>query len=139
MDPFRSVLNVRAHHLLCLLGFRGNGYSQEFVLNMGRVASATFLMGAQLQIVDSCDTICSACPHRRDNECGKKKDSPQIVKRHDTEVASKLGVKIGTELVWREVRTLIRQNITPEDLGKVCRNCEWLKFGYCVDALKQLQ
>ncbi len=32
-----SIINIRAHHLLCLQGFQGYGYSQDFVRNMAEI------------------------------------------------------------------------------------------------------
>ena len=139
MAELADAIKIRAHHLLCLLGFRGLGYNQEFINTMKKVAEAVFNKRARLRIVDSCDIICSACPYRKGNECAKKKDSSQEVKKQNMELAGKLGIKIGMDLDWRHAKTLIMQNITPEDLGKLCKRCEWLKFGYCVDGLKQLR
>ena len=138
MAELASPIEIRTHHLLCLLGFRGLGYDQAFIDTMTKVAEAITVKGAQLRIIGSCDTICSACPYRKDNDCGKRKDSTQSVNNQDKEVADKLGIEIGMELGWPEVKTLIRQNINPEDLVNLCRDCEWLNFGYCVDGLKQL-
>lgn len=131
-------LEIRVHHLLCLLGFRGLGYGDEFVANMKRVASATFFSPNTLKIVDHCDSICSACPYQKGDECRKEKDSAQQVKSRDRELAAKLGVQTGISLSWQEVRELIRQKIAPADLVEICRECEWLKLGYCVDSIKKL-
>jgi hypothetical protein len=114
------------------------GYSEEFVANMRKVAKATFLSGNALKIIAHCDAICSACPHRIGDECHKNDDSAQEVKRQDYEVAAKLGVQIGSKLDWQEARVLIRQKVSPDDLVGICRDCEWLKFGYCVDGIKEL-
>lgn len=136
MDRLAPPLKIRAHHLLCLLGFRGMGYSEEFVANMKKVAKATFFSGNTLMVVDHCDVICSVCPHGKGDECHKNEDSAQKVKRHDYEVVAKLAVPTGTKFTWQEARVLISQKVSPEDLVEICRDCEWLKFGYCADALK---
>lgn len=46
-------LRIRAHHVLCILGFRGEGYSREFVENMRRVVDIIRANPqAVIQIVD---------------------------------------------------------------------------------------
>lgn len=59
-DPIR----IRAHHLLCIPGFQGYGYSSDFIIHMEKIIS--FLKSnpnADLQIVDNTDELCSRCPH----------------------------------------------------------------------------
>lgn len=139
MGKLSYPLKIRAHHLLCLLGFRRIGYSRQFVANMQKVAESTFSSHNALHIVDRCDAICSACPYRNDDECQKEEDSAQLFKRQDHEVANRLGVEIGSELTWQELLALISQNITSADILEVCRDCEWLKSGYCIDAIERLR
>ena len=139
MDRLASPLNIRAHHLLCLLGFRGTGYNEEFVANLKKVAKAAFFSNSSLKIIDCCDAICAACPYGNEDECHKNENSAQQAQRQDREVADELGVQTGSELTWQEVRELIRQKIRPDDLVKICRGCEWLKVGYCLDAIEELR
>ena len=139
MGRLASPLEIRAHHLLCLLGFHGMGYNEEFIANLKMVALATIFSNSSLKIIDHCDAICAACPHRNEDECHKSEDSAQQVQRQDSEVADKLGVQTCSELTWQGVRELIRQKIRPDDLVKICRDCEWLKFRYCVDAIEEIR
>ena len=36
----KKVLNIRAHHFLCMQGFQGYGYSETFVMNMTKIIKA---------------------------------------------------------------------------------------------------
>ena len=51
-------MRIRAHHLLCILGFRGLGYDKRFVQNMERIVSAVrHNADLGLTLTDSCDDI----------------------------------------------------------------------------------
>lgn len=53
-------MKLRAHHLICLLGFRGLGYSPEFVENMARIADQLrSFPHTVIEIVRRPDDICS--------------------------------------------------------------------------------
>ena len=130
------TLDLRAHHLLCLLGYRELGYSREFIENMKEVSVA--VSSKLLRIVDFCDIICAYCPYRNNDKCGKREDSAEKTTRQDQEVANRIGIKIGTELYLQEVWRAARGKIFPTDLYKICEGCEWLDLGYCADGLKKL-
>ena len=60
-DPMR----IRAHHLLCMQGFQGYGYSKDFALHMLKVMD--HIMDnplCELDIITECDEICLHCPHK---------------------------------------------------------------------------
>ncbi|MBT9160333.1 MAG: DUF1284 domain-containing protein [Dehalococcoidia bacterium] len=123
-----ASLEIRAHHLLCLLGFRGLGYSKEFTENMRNVLATAFSADTLLKIVDRCDAICASCPYREGSECVKKKDSAEKTWRQDQRIAIRLGIKIGDELPSRELWALVRGRIAPLDLPQLCDGCEWLDY-----------
>ena len=135
--PYESM-QLRGHHLLCLLGFRGLGYSQRFVENMGRVAEVVFAQSIDIKVVDHCDIICSACPHFTGERCNKKKDSASQVRVRDLKVIGKLGLQVGAEVPARELWARVRRSVTPRDLREICTDCEWLKLGHCIDGLKRM-
>ena len=57
------TIRLRGHHLLCLLTYRGVGYSDTFVANLDRVA-ARLTGGEAVEIVagpdDVCEPLCAA-------------------------------------------------------------------------------
>ena len=131
MTRDRLLLEIRAHHLLCLPGYRGLGYSDEFTQDMWKVSAAVFAYGTILKIVDRCDAICVSCPDRKGNECGKGKNSAAKIRKQDQAVAARLGVRIEDEVRSPEIWTLVRCRIRPPDLPQLCGECEWL--GYCLN------
>ncbi len=139
MGELAPPLKIRAHHLLCLLGFRGLGYSQEFVLRMGKVVEElssdstspiTFLVG--------CDIICASCPHNKENKCSKRADSELRVGKLDLEVLWRLGFEVGAQVTAGEVWARIKARLSVGDISEICRDCEWVELGYCAEGLERL-
>jgi uncharacterized protein len=52
------TVRLRGHHLLCLLTYRGEGYSPAFVANLDRLA-ARLADGEAAELVDEPDDICA--------------------------------------------------------------------------------
>ncbi|MES2907213.1 MAG: DUF1284 domain-containing protein [Pseudomonadota bacterium] len=61
-------IRLRGHHLLCLLTYKGEGYTPRFIENYDAVASQ-LSAGAPFEIIEGPDDICapllaeSACAH----------------------------------------------------------------------------
>lgn len=139
MGELAHPVRIRGHHLLCLLGFRGLGYSPEFVETMEKVFkefhSNTTL---PITIVTGCDIICDSCPHNRGNECQKKEGSARRVKSKDAMILKKLGFPANTGTTSGEAWRRVKERILPEDLTAMCQRCEWLGLGYCNEGLAEL-
>lgn len=129
-------IEIRAHHLLCLIGFRGLGYDEKFIENMENVAQLFRSNGAIFSIINTADSICSACPYNKDGNCAKEQDSERRVRSKDLQVIDRLGLAVGDELRSDELLKLIKERISPADMTKICQGCEWLNLGYCTDGLK---
>jgi len=140
MGELASPLKIRAHHLLCLLGFRSLGYSQEFITTMGKVvenlrSNSTF----PIILVAECDIICTSCPHNKGNKCLKEADSESKVKTRDLEVLHRLGFEAGAQIPAGKAWTRIKERLSFEHIAEICRDCEWLELGYCVEGLERLK
>jgi hypothetical protein len=59
---------------MCTLAFQGYGYSHGFVENYKKIASKVISdPNAQIEVVDSLDSICSACPNQtKQGKCTKQ-------------------------------------------------------------------
>lgn len=129
---------LRGHHFLCLYGFRGLGYSQEFVNNMNAVLQAILREPAQMvQPVDVADDICQACPHLQDGRCAKRgEQSDTRVREHDRTVLRRLGIKPGHALPASQVFAAVERHISAEDLPSLCERCQWLPLGWCQEGMR---
>ncbi len=132
-------IRIRAHHLLCLLGFRGWGYSKQFVDNMQRIAQKFYDPATLLEVVVGCDAICDFCPYNKAGECCRGEGSSQKVDQQDLEVMAKLGLKPETRLSSDEARARIKESFSVQDLSCICGDCEWLNLGYCTEGLNRLK
>ncbi|MDO8716527.1 MAG: DUF1284 domain-containing protein [Dehalococcoidales bacterium] len=140
MGELAHPLTIRGHHLLCLLGFRGRGYSPAFVEAMRRVSEVfRFDLDASIVLVTWCDVICASCPHNIDDECRKSPDAASRIKDKDAAILKKLGFRANALTTPREAWERVRENFTPGDITAMCGRCQWLELGYCVEGLTRLR
>jgi hypothetical protein len=132
---------LRAHHLICILGFRGLGYSKEYVDNMTKiVALLRSSPDTLIEIVSKPDDICARCPFLGKKGCQQKgPESEEVVRNRDLTVMERLNLVAGEIITWAKAEKGIRSSISPEDLVSICQDCQWLPQGYCVAALKRLR
>ena len=131
-------LQLRAHHLLCLHGFRGLGYSPQFVENMwlvkNRIERDSNLL---IELTDTPDAICAACPHLVGGLCHRKgSESEARLRSMDREVLNRLGFQPGHRAPCHQLVALVQQRIAPADLTSICAGCQWIELGYCRDGLR---
>ncbi|MBE3579888.1 MAG: DUF1284 domain-containing protein [Caldanaerobacter subterraneus] len=92
-------MEIRGHHFLCMLGFRGLGYDEEFVKNMNEIIERLYNEQYMLiKVVDNVDNICSTCPNNVNGECTAEK-YPGSVREKDRAILKILGIEVG-EAVW---------------------------------------
>ena len=134
-------LDLRAHHLLCLHGFRGLGYSDEFVANMRQVKKALAQDSIAVQVHLRPDAICRACPHLATrSECTQAGGTER-----DRAVMAALGVEPGAVGAPTAVRAWgwwvrrVTERISLALLAEICEDCSWFPSGYCAAGIARLQ
>ena len=83
------TLILRGHHLLCLKGFQGYGYSEEFTKNMISVNDKRKLKETTVKLTNSSDDICKSCPNLKNNICENEDQNDRIISM-DNDVLNKL-------------------------------------------------
>ena len=133
----RERLSLRAHHLLCLHGFRGLGYDERFVRNMTAIHDLLRTRAVtEIVVTDEPDDICAACPHMAQGCCERDYPESKVgAKELDRRVLRLLEIEPGRAFGPDELLSLVRARISPDDLAVVCEGCEWLPFDYCVEGL----
>ena len=108
---------------MCLVYFKGEGYSGSFAAHMGEIkAMLEEDPGRTVRITDGPDEICSACPELKCGVCGSDEKSG----RYDTGVLKMTGTAAGETFVWQEYRERVRQMILlPGRRGEICGDCRW--------------
>ncbi|AKB56197.1 MULTISPECIES: DUF1284 domain-containing protein [Methanosarcina] len=121
-----KCLKIRAHHLCCIQGFQGYGYSPIFVTNLKAVISEIKAFPSRLlKLVSECDVICASCPSKR--ECTAK-DSiiSGRIRSMDLVVMEKLKIKEGTIMEAYKAFSLVNSQLAnASDITEVCGTCKW--------------
>lgn len=117
-------LIIRAHHLLCMRGFQGYGYSREFVDNMERILKWIHDNPRKpIMIVDFPDDICAACPFLDGSTCLRAEDTVRLM---DQMLMDLLGIKSGDGLTSTEIDDLISPLLDSPELTEICGECSWI-------------
>lgn len=134
------IIALRGHTLLCLQGFRGEGYSPAFVDNMAAIHAALAANPDRLiRLHAEPDTVCAACPHLAAGCTLNGLGSESEMARQDRDVLARLDLTAGAVVTWRDVLARIRRAISGDDLPSICGSCRWLPLGYCAEGLKRLR
>ena len=116
-------LILRGHHLLCLKGFQGYGYSKDFTENMNEINSQRKSEYTTVKLTDSPDDICKACPNLNEGFCQTESENEKIIKM-DREVLKKFDTSKEYEEIelFEEIDKIYN---TKESVSKICFNCIW--------------
>lgn len=132
---------LRGHHLLCVHGFRGMGYSPGFVEKMRDIVSQ--IRDEQkdfpVTVVAALDDACSACPNKGEIICKASEGSNDHVLFLDNNVIQAIGLTPGTTYQKSDLVQLTAERIKPNDLDDLCKGCSWLSYGVCKEGISQLR
>jgi len=132
---------LRGHHLLCVHGFRGMGYSPGFIKKMGTIVDDVRDKEKDFDIlvVAAFDDACMACPHRGRTECEANEGSNEHVLSMDRKVINHLELVEGKSYKKSELLKQTAAKVEPEDLDFLCEGCSWLKYGVCKEGVGELR
>lgn len=116
-------LILRAHHLLCLKGFQGYGYSENFTKNMIKVNELRKSNNTTIQITNFPDDICKECPNLKDNLCENRIQNEKIVQM-DNEILKKIeeNKEYDSVELFEKIDSIFN---TEESVSKICFDCIW--------------
>jgi uncharacterized protein len=127
-------IRLRGHHLLCLLGFRGMGYSEHFAENMRAVYERLRKEPeVTIEIVRGVDDLCCCFPSDQPNHC----DQASVHSRDET-VIHHLGLRVGEKITWAQILQTIRTNLKPTHITLWCQGCPWLSYGVCEEGVARI-
>jgi hypothetical protein len=134
------MFKLRGHHLLCVHGFQGMGYSEEFIRKMEEVVD--FIRDDQqdgyIQVDNQWDVLCKSCPNLMDEICQSSEEAEKKIRTMDEKVLNLLGLKTGGVYLKSELVQRTGENVTAEDLEKICNECSWLRYGTCKEGIAKL-
>jgi len=131
------MFNLRPHHLICILCFKGKGYNQEFTENLWRIYRALNknASACQINIVQGVDDVCAKCPVQKSACCKHEEKVTKI----DNAYSTALQLRTGDVLSIIEVRNKVRDFLTLDDFRKICRHCDWQEYGICEKRIKTIK
>ncbi|WP_238392394.1 DUF1284 domain-containing protein [Paenibacillus antri] len=127
-------VKLRGHHLLCLLGFRGMGYSPAFAANMADVYERLRREPrTEIEIVQGPDDLCACYPEDKPYHC-----DAASVRERDDDVLRRLGYKRGDKAEWRDILASVKLHMQEEDIPRMCATCRWLPYGVCQEGVARI-
>ena len=109
--------------MLCLQGFQGYGYDEDFVKNMTEINFLRKQKHTTVLLTDGPDDICKKCPNLKNNLCQDHYKN-EIIKTMDIEVLSKFESKKEYDSLdlFEKVEYIFNSK---ESVSKICSNCMW--------------
>lgn len=135
------AIRLRGHTLLCLQGFRGEGYSPAFTGNLAEIHRRLNENPDHIvELAEEPDAVCGACPHRAPAGCSLNGEGSEAgMQAQDRQVLARLGLAAGLAVRWREVLDRIRGSVRGSDLPDICGSCRWLPLGWCKEGIDRLR
>lgn len=120
---YKDILNIRAHHLLCMQGFQGYGYSDKFVEHMGTIVKyIVYYPKEKIRIIDYCDDICLECTNNIVSVCSNSEN----VDNMDRKLIHKLKLNREQEVIVQDVLSLVKDEFQSfQDAYEICGDCSW--------------
>ena len=124
-------MQLRGHHFLCILTYRGYGYTPAFVENMSSIV-ADISNGRPVLLIDGPDDICNGltaadrilCNH----DCNKA-ETREIDRLAIDQISGILPVDTASSLVIDAASVeLMRQAFAGQSIRSACRRCSWSEF-----------
>ncbi|GLX69968.1 DUF1284 domain-containing protein [Paenibacillus glycanilyticus] len=129
------AISLRGHHLFCLLGYRGKGYSEGFCTNMtGIYETLREQPQTIIEIMEGPDRICAAFPSDQPNHCHNS-----TVYRKDQQILGELGLTVGDRLSFEELVGRVAAAISPDDIHRLCFDCPWEPYGLCQEGVRHIR
>ena len=128
-------IRLRGHHLLCLLGYRGMGYSPEYVENMTAIHNRLRVTPqTPVMLVGGVDDLCDKFPLSQEYHC-----EDDNVNERDHMILEYLGIQRGDMLPWRNIQSQLATVFHPSDINVLCPTCSCRKYGVCAEGIQAIR
>jgi len=110
-------IKLRAHHLLCVQGYKGWGLTPEFKEFMFALSEQLKTQpDSKIEIVDGADDICGHCSELVEGKCAAPPD-PGI---QDAKVLRHFQFMLNTEYPAKVVADKIKSTLNPDVFKEIC-------------------
>jgi hypothetical protein len=126
-------VRLRGHHFLCVLTYRGYGYTPAFVANMSRVVAA-IKAGAAVELTEGPDDICNgftaACRDISDHDCSlaSTMDMDRAAIASVRKVLPELKEECSAIVLTAERIEALRAAFAGGEIRQACKDCSWSDF-----------
>jgi len=132
-------VKLRGHHLLCVFGWQGHGYSESFNRRMDEVVRSLKEEESSIRLETKPDDICKSCPNLESDHCHRNgKDKEDNVEAHDIRVLDFFNLKPDTQISAKDLNEVVKAKKPHEYLRELCNDCQWLEKNYCYESLKKV-
>ena len=123
-------VQLRGHHFLCMLTFKGFGYSPDFTANMSTKINH-IASGAPVVLVEGPDDICAgmskACTHATGHDC-RAKDILLMDETARNAVEAVLGRDLSLSApITPSDLSLLREAFAAGSIRAACGGCSWFE------------
>jgi len=123
----KKLIEIRAHHLLCIPRFYRGGYNEQFSSNMKQICSIIRKNpDTNIKVIAKCDDLCRKCPHKHRNYCSQTPEIGKWVLSHDKKVLNYLKLKENSIHKARTIFNLAMNKVTQINISRICKGCIFL-------------
>jgi hypothetical protein len=119
------MLKLRGHHLICLHFFRGEGYTREFVANLGKILQRAET-GEKIAVSFGADDVCKICPYLKEGKCFYNQEADQEIQVMDSKALNLLSLTVRDIVLWKVIREKI-PGLFQRWSEEFCKPCDWRK------------
>lgn len=124
-----EIYKLRAHHLMCTMGYKGYNYSEEAKNSWDEFSKAVKENpDIKVMIIDGRDSLCSNCPtgDKFVNSCRENN-----VKNLDDSIRKLLSIELNQIYKYSDLCSKLFDALNPEKHAKLCGECIWRTYGLC--------
>ena len=129
-------MKIRAHHLICLIAYNGQGYGPEFEKTFSEMQHR-YLSDAtgEVEIITGPDAACESCTFFTDSGCMSTQDGPEEkIIAFDSKALKLLNLSVGTHRT-RDVLHRARA-LSKDELEAFCKECSWYYKTNCIELIQ---
>jgi hypothetical protein len=128
-NKMEKIIQIRAHHLLCIPRFYHGGYDKRFAENMKKICT-TIRKDPDIRIkvlVGKTDNLCMRCPHKHKDRCIQSEKIGKWVVLQDMKVAKYLKLKPNSIHTASDVFNLSISKVNGKTIKSICKDCIFLE------------
>lgn len=111
--------------------FAGNGYSDDFSVNMQKIKNQLEEENLTVTLVSGCDDVCQNCPNREGGFCITDGEKNQNVINKDKHISEIIGLEENFETDYYGGLKAVKAAVDEQTFAGFCEKCSWKSLGLC--------